>query len=48
LYIEEIRRKIPTAKVPTLKSTVEYVINFVRVNEDDFLKWVENNKNEGE
>ena len=45
-YIDDLRRKSPASPLPTKKAMVEYILNFIKSNEDSFLEWLEN-KNRG-
>jgi len=39
-YLESLRRKIPTEdKVPTLKKTAELAFLFIKMREQEFVKW---------
>ncbi|MDI6691507.1 MAG: hypothetical protein QME50_06570 [Candidatus Bathyarchaeota archaeon] len=38
-FLESLRRKIPAEKVPTLKSTAELVLRFLKLREKEFVEW---------
>jgi hypothetical protein len=39
-FLESLRRKIPMEeKVPTLKSTAELVVQFIKLKEQEFVDW---------
>lgn len=39
-YLENLRRRLPTEKVPTLKRTVGLSLEFIRDREEEFIDWV--------
>lgn len=46
-YLEELRRKYPSKKVPPMNKIIHYTLDFIRKREGEFLKSQKMNKTGG-